>query len=463
MKAMFCGRMPRLHFVGIGGIGMSGIAEVLLRYGYQVTGSDVAQNDVVLHLKSLGAKVYHGHQSDYVGDAEVVVVSTAIHQDNPELQEARARHLPIVHRGEMLAEMMRLGNGIAVAGSHGKTTTTSLIAHLLSISGFDPTAIVGGVVKNFGSNAKKGMGDYLVAEADESDGSFLELLPTLAVVTNIDPEHLEHYAGGFPDLLKAFVNFINSIPFYGLAILCQDHPTVRALFSSIKKRYVTYGLGESNYTLKNLEITMSGVFFNPIRFSETLPRVHFPMIGAHHAQNALAALAVADELGISFSCYQEALSSFAGVSRRFELKGQAQDILVYEDYGHHPVEIAATLKGAKQAFSRRLVVVFQPHRYSRTQLLLKEFGACFESADLVVLTDIYPAGEKPISGLSGESIAKACQAQGFHQVLYCPHKHDLPAFVADHLHPQDLVLLMGAGDIHKTASVLLKLLKGHSS
>ena len=316
---------------------MSGIAEILLRHGYVVSGSDLSGSPVTQRLADLGARICLGHSPDNVDGAEIVVISTAISADNPELLKARESKLPVVHRGEMLAELMRLKNGIAIAGSHGKTTTTSLVAHVLAHAKLDPMAVVGGVVKNFGSNAKTGLGDFLVAEADESDGSFLQLLPTVAVVTNIDPEHLEHYPGGFPQLLKAFLTFVNAIPFYGLAILCTDHPNVRALVPSLKKRFVTYGLQGGDYTLCDLKKpSRSGVSFDPVRRGAVLGRVRFPMIGAHHAQNALAVLAVADELGIDFSIYQQALESFAGVGRRFELKGEAQGIAVCDDYGHHP-------------------------------------------------------------------------------------------------------------------------------
>lgn len=455
MKALFRGHMPRLHFIGIGGIGMSGIAEILIGYGYTVSGSDALSTDVTQRLERLGAQIFTGHRKEQVQGAEVVVVSTAIRSDNPELEQARALKLPIVHRGEMLAELMRLRSGIAVAGSHGKTTTTSLVAHLLATANLDPMAVVGGVVKNFGSNAKSGVGDYLVAEADESDGSFLELLPTIAVVTNIDPEHLEHYPQGFPELLKAFLTFINSIPFYGLAILCHDHPTVRALFPSLKKRFVTYGLRPANYTLTDLSLSERGVSFRPIRYGERLESVHFPMIGAHHAQNALAALAIADELAIPFATYQQALATFEGVKRRFELKGEARQVTVYDDYGHHPEEIRATVQGAKHAFFRRLIVVFQPHRYSRTRDLLEEFAHAFDEADILVLTDIYPAGEAPILGLSGETMHQEVIRGGHRHAHYVANKNDVAPFVRGIVKPGDIVLTLGAGDIYKSGEALL--------
>ena len=467
MKAMFRGRMPRLHFIGIGGIGMSGIAEILLRHGYVVSGSDLNSNEVTQRLEALGAKVFRGHAAQNLDDAEVVVVSTAIGDDNPELLRARAENLPVVHRGEMLAELMRLKNGIAIAGSHGKTTTTSIVAHVLATAGLDPMAVVGGVVKNFGSNAKTGVGDFLVAEADESDGSFLQLLPTIAVVTNIDPEHLEHYPGGFPQLLAAFQTFVNSIPFYGLAVLCADHPNLRALFSSVKKRYVTYGLDGGDYTLTELRTEPAGVSFVPVRRGEALPRVTFPMIGAHHAQNALAVLAIADEIGIDFAIYKKALASFEGVGRRFELKGQVGSIAVYDDYGHHPAEIIATLTGARHAFLsqpvvgpwRRLVVVFQPHRYTRTRDLLREFGRAFDAADVVILTDVYAAGEAPIPGISGETIFAEVQRTSPVSVHYVADKMAVATVLHREVRAGDLVLTLGAGDIHKSGEQLLRLLE----
>ena len=460
MKRLFRGRTPKLHFIGIGGIGMSGIAEILLGYGYVVSGSDLTPSPVTERLIKLGAQVHIGHAAENVGSAEIVVVSTAIQEANPELIAARTSKIPIVHRGEMLAELMRLNMGIAIAGSHGKTTTTSLVAHVLQTAKLDPTAVVGGVVKNFGSNAKQGLGDYLVAEADESDGSFLQLFPTIAIVTNIDPEHLEHYPDGFPQLLAAFKTFINNLPFYGLAILCVDHPNVRALLPSIKKRYVTYGLTGGDYTLRDLETLPSGVSFVPVRRGVPLPRVTFAMIGAHHAQNALGVLALADDLGVPYADYQEALQSFQGVGRRFELKGEARGVAVYDDYGHHPAEVLATLRGAKRSFSRRLVVVFQPHRYTRTRDLLGEFATCFDDADVLVLTDVYAAGEEPIPGVSGRSIFDAVSARAHKDVVYVEHKSLVADVLKDRVQEGDLVLTLGAGDIYKAGDKLLELLRG---
>jgi UDP-N-acetylmuramate--alanine ligase len=460
MKRLFRGRTPKLHFIGIGGIGMSGIAEILLGHGYSVSGSDTSTTPVTERLGRLGAKIFPAHDPENIKGAEIIVVSTAIRDDNPEILAAKGAKIPIVHRGEMLAELMRLNMGIAIAGSHGKTSTTSLVAHVLQTAKLDPTAVVGGVVKNFGSNAKQGMGEYLVAEADESDGSFLQLFPTIAVVTNIDPEHLEHYPDGFPQLLGAFNSFINNLPFYGLAILCSDHPNVRALLPSIRKRYVTYGLQGGDYTLRDLETSQEGVSFVPVRRGEPLPRVHFPMIGAHYAQNALAVLALADDLGIAYSDYQSALATFEGVGRRFELKGEAKGIAVYDDYGHHPAEVEATLRGAKRSFERRVVVVFQPHRYSRTRDLLAEFSSCFEDADVVVLTDIYAAGEEPLPGITGRTIVDQVRAHGHGDVHYVEQKSMLPEFLRDIVKEGDLVLTLGAGDIWKAGDRLLDLLRG---
>jgi len=462
MKRLFRGRTPKLHFVGIGGIGMSGIAEILLGHGYAVSGSDLASSSVTDRLAKLGAKITIGHDAANVGAAEIVVVSTAIANDNPELLAARGAKIPVVHRGEMLAELMRLNMGIAIAGSHGKTSTTSLVAHLLTTAKLDPTAVVGGVVKNFGSNAKQGLGDYLVAEADESDGSFLQLFPTIAIVTNIDPEHLEHYPDGFLQLLGAFKNFINNLPFYGLAILCSDHPNVRALLPSIRKRYVTYGLGGGNYTLRDLETTASGVSFVPVRNGEPLPRVSFPMIGAHYAQNCLAVLALADDLGVAYGDYQEALATFEGVGRRFERKGEAKGIVVYDDYGHHPAEVMATLRGAKASFDKRIVVCFQPHRYTRTRDLLSEFATCFDAADVIVLTEVYAAGEAPLPGVSGRSMFEAVKEHGAQDVHYVEQKSMLPEFLRDITKTGDLVLTLGAGDITKVGDRLLELLRDAS-
>lgn len=455
---MFRGRMPRLHFIGIGGIGMSGIAEILLRYGYVVSGSDLYSSEATARLEKLGAQIARGHSPENVRGAEVVVVSTAIDPANPELMQARADKVPVVHRGEMLAELMRLRSGIAIAGTHGKTTTTSLIAHILATADLDPMAVVGGVVKNFGSNAKSGLGDFLVAEADESDGSFLHLLPTIAVVTNIDPEHLEHYRGGFPEQLAAFKTFINAIPFYGLAVLCVDHPNVRALLPNVQKRHVTYGLSNGDYSATNIEHGADAIRFTPVRRGEVLEPVRLCMMGAHNVQNALAALAVADEVSIPFKTYKKALESFEGVGRRFELKGESRDVAVYDDYGHHPAEIIATLRGARAAFSRRLVVAFQPHRYSRTRDLLSEFAHAFVDADVVVLTDIYAAGEDPIANLTGERIAEEVIRSGHKDVHYVQDKGEVATSLMQVVRPGDLVITLGAGDLYKAGEQLLKLL-----
>jgi len=459
MKSMFRGHRPRLHFVGIGGIGMSGIAEILIGHGYVVSGSDITASEVTVRLEELGATIFTGHNASQIQNADVVVVSTAINRNNPEVQAAQAAQIPIVHRGEMLAELMRLRSGVAIAGSHGKTTTTSLIAHIFANAGLDPMAVVGGVVKNFGANAKHGLGDYLVAEADESDGSFLQLLPTIAVVTNIDAEHIEHYVHGFPELLSAFLTFINSIPFYGLAVLCSDHANVRALLGSVKKRYVTYGFADADYTLRQLETHHDSVSFVPVRRGEALERVTFHMLGEHNAQNALAALAVVDEVGIPFATYQKSLADFAGVTRRFEFKGSSDGITLYDDYGHHPVEMIATIKSAKQCFKKRLVVVFQPHRYSRTQLLLKDFANAFVDADVVILTAIYAAGEPPILGVDGKLIYDEVVKSGHQNVHYVENKNDIAKFLQQCTQAGDLVLTLGAGDINKIGEDFMKRLK----
>ncbi len=452
---MFQGKKPRIHFVGIGGIGMSGIAEVLLNLGYQISGSDLRTSDATNRLQNLGGKIAIGHSAANVEGNDVVVISSAVRRDNPEVVEAKNRGIPVIPRAEMLAELMRLKAGIAVAGSHGKTTTTSLCAQVLAHAGLDPTAVVGGRLKEYGTNAKLGKGDWMVVEADESDGSFLKLSPTLAIVTNIDEEHLDHY-GGMEALRKAFLTFANSVPFYGLAVLCLDHPVVQGMIPELEKRHVTYGLSSQAH-YRATEVVLSGFrsAFTASRGGDDLGRFELTMVGEHNVLNALAAIAVADELSIPIDVTREALSLFRGVDRRFTVRGEASGVTVVDDYGHHPAEIRATLAGARSAFGRRVVVVFQPHRYTRTRDLLEEFATAFNEADSVLVTDVYPSGEEPIPGINGESVAEALRRHGHQDAQFVGDRARLPAAALAKLRAGDIVLTLGAGDITRLGPELL--------
>ncbi len=455
---LFRSRSPKIHFVGIGGIGMSGIAEVLLNLGYAVSGSDLRESEITRRLAELGGAVWKGHAAAHVEGADVVVTSSAVRRDNPEVVEARARKIPVIARAEMLAELMRLKHGVAIAGSHGKTTTTSMAAHLLAHAGLDPTAVVGGKVNTFGSNAKLGRGDYMVVEADESDGSFLHIPPTIAVVTNIDPEHLDHWKTA-EALRQGFLDFVNRVPFYGLAILCVDHPTVASLLDEIGKRFVTYGeSARADYRATRIEVKGHSVAFDAQRRGEPLGRFELAMVGRHNALNALAVVALGDEMGIPTDVTREALASFGGVQRRFTVRGEAAGVTVVDDYGHHPAEVRATLRGAREAFGRRVVCLFQPHRYTRTRDLKEEFATAFGDADVLLLTEIYAAGEEPIPGATGEALAEAIRARGHPDVTFVPERGRLAAEARERLRPGDLVLTLGAGDITAVGPELLALL-----
>ncbi len=456
---LFRSRRPRIHFVGVGGIGMSGIAEVLLNLGYQVSGSDLRESDATRRLAALGGRIHCGHAASQVADADVVVTSSAVPRGNPEVVEARRRQVPVIPRAEMLAELMRLKHGVAIAGSHGKTTTTSMAAHLLAFAGLDPTAVVGGKVNGFGSNAKLGKGDTMVVEADESDGSFLHIPPTIAVVTNIDPEHLDHWRT--PEALRrGFLDFVNRVPFYGLAILCVDHPTVRSLLPEVEKRYVTYGESPAaDYRAVGIEVSGPAVSFDVLRRGEPLGRFRVHMVGRHNALNALAALALGDEMGIPPATVREGLDSFQGVQRRFTVRGEAGGVTVVDDYGHHPAEIRATLRGAREAYGRRVVCLFQPHRYTRTRDLRADFAAAFDDADVLLLTEIYAAGEPPIPGVDGADLAEAIRARGHRDVTFVPDRAALARAARERVRRGDLVLTLGAGDVTAVGPELLALLE----
>lgn len=452
-----------VHFVGIGGIGMSGIAEVLVNLGYRVSGSDLKESDITRRLTKLGADVRcGGHKAENLVQADVVVTSSAVRRDNPEVVAARQRQIPVIPRAEMLAELMRLKYAVAVAGSHGKTTTTSMVATVLAAAGLDPTAVVGGKVNVLGSNAKLGRSDLMVVEADESDGSFLKLLPSIAVVTNIDPEHMDHY--GTLDALKAaFAEFCNRVPFYGLNVLCLDHPNVQALLPHVEKRVVTYGSAHTaDYRLEGVRLDGYSTRFEAFRRDEPLGEFRVRMVGAHNALNALGVIAVAEEMDVPLDTVRTALAEFGGVQRRFTVRGEARGVMVVDDYGHHPTEVRATLSGARRAFGRRLVVAFQPHRYTRTRDLFAEFATSFNDADVLLVTGVYAAGEEPIPGATGEALCEALRAHGHRDVTYVDKRADLAAVIAPRLREGDLVLTLGAGDITQVGPELLTLLGGIS-
>jgi UDP-N-acetylmuramate--alanine ligase len=453
-------RYQQIHFVGIGGSGMSGIAEILLSLGYRVTGSDVRRNDVVDRLEQLGAKVFIGHDAANVDDSHVVVYSSAVSRDNVEVREARARQIPVIARAEMLAELMRLKYGVAVAGTHGKTTTTSLIGAVLSEGQYDPTIIVGGRVTSLGGNARMGQGEFLVAEADESDGSFLKLDPTIAVVTTIDAEHLDHY-GSLEAIMDAFTAFVSKVPFYGAAVLCLDQPNIQRLISRVEKRVITYGL-EAGADLVGRHVVLSGMSsrFEVFQRGTRLGECTLQIPGRHNVLNALAAIGVGLDLEIPFATIQKALAAFAGVQRRFQVRGVVAGVTVVDDYGHHPAEIRATLAAAKAGFDSRVITVFQPHRFTRTKHLRDEFLTAFNEADAVVVMDIYPAGEAPIPGVTAMDLADGIRAHGHRHVAYFGSDR---ARIIDHLReivrPGDIVLTQGAGDVSQLGPDILKALE----
>ncbi|HEX2676821.1 MAG TPA: UDP-N-acetylmuramate--L-alanine ligase [Polyangiales bacterium] len=452
---MFRGRIRTIHFVGIGGIGMSGIAEVLLAHGFSVSGSDLAEGETTRRLASLGAKIHVGHRGENVRDADVVVFSSAVVQNNPELVEARHRSIPVIPRAEMLAELMRLQDGIAIAGSHGKTTTTSLVATVLRAAGLDPTVIIGGKLNVLGSGAARGHGEFLVAEADESDGSFLHLVPVISAITNIDPEHLDHYKT-LEAVKEAFVKFANNVPFYGLVIACLDHPHVQDILPRIEKRVTTYGFSaQADYSARNLTTHGLSSRFTLVQRGVPQGELEVRMPGVHNVQNALAVIAVADELGVDRAVVREALATFQGVQRRFTIRGEQAGITVVDDYGHHPAEVEATLAAAQRAYGRRIVVAFQPHRYSRTHHLFDELTRAFNGADVLFLTDVYAAGEKPIPGADSEHLQRAIHAHGHRDVTYVPARGDLVKAMLPRLKAGDIVITLGAGNITQTGPELL--------
>lgn len=458
-----------IHFVGVGGIGMSSIAEILHNLGYHVQGSDVADGYNVKRLRELGVAVVIGHKAENIIGASVVVISSAVKSDNPEVSAARSKFIPVVRRAEMLAELMRLKWSIAVGGTHGKTTTTSLIATVLEKTGYDPTVINGGIVNAWGTNARLGASEWLVAEADESDGSFLKLPATIAVITNMDPEHLDHY-GSVEKMNDAYVTFLENLPFYGFAALCLDHPVVQKTIARVTdRRIVTYGFSpQADVRGMNLRIGPGGSRFDVVLTNRqtgtgrTIANVVLPMLGQHNVRNALAAITVASEMGIDDNKVRDALADFAGVKRRFTKTGEAGGITVIDDYGHHPVEIEAVLDAARAACQGKVIAVVQPHRYSRLANLFEEFCACFNKADAVLVADVYAAGEAPIEGADRDSMVQGLISHGHRHVLPLRSPEDLPAMVFDMAGPGDLVVCLGAGSItywaHELPAQLQKLI-----
>ncbi|MBL8908960.1 MAG: UDP-N-acetylmuramate--L-alanine ligase [Rhizobiales bacterium] len=458
-------KLPRdvgpIHFIGIGGIGMSGIAEVMATLGYRVQGSDISDNYNVARLRKAGIQTFIGHAAANIGDAHVVVVSSAVKDDNPELIEARARFLPIVRRAEMLAELMRFKSCVAVGGTHGKTTTTSLVAALLDAGGFDPTVINGGIINAYGTNARLGKGDWMVVESDESDGTFVKLPADIVIVTNIDPEHLDHY-GSFDKAREAFLAFVENIPFYGFAVMCIDHPEVQALIGRVRdRRIITYGRSpQAEVRLVDVKYANGETVFSVKLTSRRDGSTHFidgltlQMPGDHNALNATAAIAVARELGIADDDIARGFKSFSGVKRRFTRTGAHNGITVFDDYGHHPVEIAAVLKAARKVTQRRVIAVMQPHRYTRLSSLFSEFCTCFNDADSVIVAPVYAAGEAPIEGATHEALAEGLIARGHRNVYRMDTPEQLPEIVADIARPGDIVICLGAGTITQWAYAL---------
>ena len=446
-----------IHFVGIGGIGMSGIAELLLNLGYTVSGSDLKSSDITERLRSLGGVIHEGHAAERVQGADVVVVSSAVRPDNPEVQAAQRASIPVIPRAEMLAELMRLKYSIAVAGAHGKTTTTSIVAAVLASGGLDPTVVIGGKLIGVGTNAVLGRGDFIVAEADESDGSFLRYSPTIAVVTNIDREHLDFY----PDLAaiqRVFQEFIDRIPFYGLAVLCLDNEPIQDLIPHIKKRYTTYGMNpQADFQIRNVVVEGRRTRFSVFRRRRKLGRFKLNLPGIHNVYNATASIAVATELDIPIASIQAALERLSGVQRRLEVRGEVNGVAVVDDYGHHPTEIKMTLQAVRECWpERRLVVVFQPHRYTRTRALLDEFARAFYQSDVLVVLPIYAASEEPIAGITGQALSERINAHGHKQVIFAEGIAAAAAQLKSLLMPGDLLLTLGAGDVWKVGAELLK-------
>ncbi len=457
MQINDCKRVRRLHMVGIGGAGMSGIAEVLHENGFVVTGSDMGEGSVIDYLKHLGIRVDSKHEAKNIEDADLVVYSSAIPYDNPELVEARARRIPVIRRAEMLGELMRMKYTLAIAGTHGKTTTTSIVGEIWEEAGLDPTIIVGGVVKGKGSGAKVGKGDYLIAESDEFDRSFLSMMPSSAIVTNIDADHLDTYEN-IDEIKDAFVQFVNKIPFYGQAILCIDDPNVQQIYSKVRKPVITYGFSrQAKYHIDNLRFEKGFPHFEIFNDGVSLGEFQLQIPGRHNVLNATAAVALAMEEGIDVEVARRAVAAFEGVQRRFELIGEKNDILVFDDYAHHPTEATATLQGFRDAFpERRVIVAFQPHLFSRTRDQHDAFGSAFANCDVLLCTDIYPARERPIEGVTGALVSESALAFGHRNARFVGDQQNLLPILKEELRPGDVVVLMGAGNIWKLGRKILE-------
>ena len=454
-------RSYHIHFVGIGGIGMSGIAELLLNLGHRVSGSDVQESEITRRLETLGATVFNSHQSEQVAGADVVVVSSAIDSDNPEVMAAKKDyHLPVIRRAEMLAELMRLKYAVLVAGAHGKTTTTSMVGTVMAEGGLDPTVVIGGRLNAWGTNAKLGKGDFVVAEADESDGTFLLYSPTISLVTNIDTEHLDYYKD-LDEIKETFLDFINQVPFYGLNILCLEDENIQSLLPRIKKRLVTYGFSaQADFQARDMTFDGLSGSYRAYYRGEEMGKVTLSIPGGHNVLNSLAAVAVGQELGIPFSAICRGLQEMTGVQRRFQVKGEVRGVKIVDDYGHHPTEIKAVLKTIAQSFpERRRFVLFQPHRYTRTQALFDDFTTAFYQSDVLFVTDIYAASEPPIPGVHAEKLATAIQKHGHGNIRYIPDRLDLVPTVMEEVLQGDVVLTLGAGNIWQTGEELLKHLR----
>ncbi|MCP4623928.1 MAG: UDP-N-acetylmuramate--L-alanine ligase [bacterium] len=449
-----------IHFVGIGGIGMSGIAELLLNLGYKVSGSDLKASDITERLQTLGGIIFEGHQADQISGADVVVTSSAVSSDNPEVQAAERKSIPVIPRAEMLAELMRLKYSVAIAGAHGKTTTTSIVASVLDRGGLDPTIVIGGKLKNIGSNAVLGQGDFIVAEADESDGSFLKYSPAIAVVTNIDREHLDFYPN-MNAIKSVFLSFIDRIPFYGLAILCLDNEPIQDLIPDIKKRYTTYGMSpQADFQIRDAAFEKRQSRFTVIHQGQQLGRINLNLPGLHNIYNATASIAVGIELDVPFAAIKNALETLEGVQRRLEIKGEVDGITVVDDYGHHPTEIKTTLDALEKCWpDKRKVVVFQPHRYSRTQALFDDFTRAFYQSDVLLVLPIYAASEKEIEGVTGRILCEGIQAHGHKEVFYAAGMQNALDHLKSSLKPGDILLTLGAGDVWKIGEQVLRELK----
>lgn len=453
------GKTKHIHFVGIGGVGISGIAEVLMNQGFRVSGSDLKQTEVTERLADLGGDIYIGHSDTNIEGADVLVVSSAVPESNVEIVSAKENKIPVIMRIEMLAELMRMKYSVAVAGTHGKTTTTAMISSILEHGSLDPTVVDGGIITGLGSNARLGSSEFMVVEADEAYGSINSMSPTIAVVTNIDNDHLDYYET-MDEIKKAFLNFINRIPFYGAAILCLDEENIQELIPKIEKRFITYGVDtQADLTATGIQVHGTGVSYTANRSGQALGKISIKLPGRHNVANSLAAVTVGLELDIPFKKIAEALEAFPGVQHRFELLGDVNDILVIDDYGHHPTEIKATLKAGRDTYDRRIVAIFQPHRYTRVSLLADDFARCFYQADVLIVTETYSALEAPIEGATGEMLAAAIRDYGHKNVIYIPDKEKIADAVCDMVEPKDLIITLGAGDIWRVGQEIVEKLR----